>query len=445
MNLPQPASPAPADGLNAWSATALARVIAAGTTTAEAVVRACLERIAEREPEVKAWAAIDADAAIEAARRCDREPARGPLHGVPFGVKDVIDTAELPTGMGSPLYAGYRPKVDAACVALARAAGGIVLGKTITAEFAGSAPTITRNPLAPGRTPGGSSSGSAAAVADFMVPLAFGTQTGGSVLRPASFCGVIGFKPTFGTFNPVGVKPAAESFDTVGLIGRCLDDIELFTSVLVNDEQPRFFTAPDRAPRIGLCRTHLWDTAQPETVAAVETAADTLARAGAGVVTLDVPPSFARMAAERAVINCYERAHGLAAEWHAGRSAFSPQMTATCEKGLALRREDYVRALLYAQDCRRAVSALFDEVDVLLAPCVPGEAPEGLDHAGDPRFQEIWTLLHVPTLSLPTHRGPHGMPVGIQLVAPHYHEHRLFAVARWVEQRLGAHPAVPAH
>ncbi len=180
-------------------------------------MRACLDRIEAREPDVRAFAALDPELALAEARRRDREPSRGPLHGVPFGVKDVIDTADLPTGMGSRLYDGHRPRVDAACVALARAAGGIVLGKTTTAEFAGSAPTITRNPLALGHTPGGSSSGSAAAVADDMVPVAFGTQTGGSVLRPASFCGVIGFKPTFGTFNPVGVKPAAESFDTVGL------------------------------------------------------------------------------------------------------------------------------------------------------------------------------------------------------------------------------------
>ncbi|WP_206151310.1 amidase [Starkeya sp. ORNL1] len=423
--------------LNELPASEVARRIAAGETTSEAVVRACLDRIAAREPDVRAFATLDPELVLAEAKRRDREPPRGPLHGVPFGVKDVIDTADLPTGMGSKLYDGYRPRVDAACVALARAAGGIVLGKTTTAEFAGSAPTVTRNPLALGHTPGGSSSGSAAAVADDMLPVAFGTQTGGSVLRPASFCGVIGFKPTFGTFNPVGVKPAAESFDTVGLIARTLDDIELFTAVLVNDA-PRFTPRPESAPRIGLCRTHLWDTAQPETVAAVENAASALARAGAPVVEIGFPDSFSRLSVERAVINAYERAHSLAHEWHHGRDAFSPQMLATCEKGLGIRRAEYVQALRFAAECRRAVGALFENVDVLLAPCVPGEAPEGLEYAGDPRFQEIWTMLHVPTLTLPAHRGPRGLPVGIQLVGPHYEEGRLFAAARWVEARLAA-------
>ncbi len=207
--------------------------------------------------------------------------------------------------------------------------------------------------------------------------------------------------------------------------------------MLVNDP-PRFTTRPETLPRIGLCRTHLWSTAQPETVEAVENTARALARAGATVVEVGFPASFARLSAERAVINAYERFHSLAHEWHHGRDAFSPQMLATCEKGASIRRAEYVQALRFAAECRRAVGALFDNVDVLLAPCVPGEAPEGLDYAGDPRFQEIWTMLHVPTLTLPAHRGPRGLPVGIQLVAPHYEEGRLFAAARWVEARLAA-------
>lgn len=436
MAAPSPAHrPVAPEALNALSATELARGIAQGRFSAEAVMQAHLARIAAREPQVKAWAALDAEAALNAARRADRSPSRGPLHGVPFGVKDVIDTADLPTAMGSPLYDGYRPKVDAACVALARAAGALVLGKTTTAEFAGSAPTVTHNPLAPECTPGGSSSGSAAAVADFMVPLAYGTQTGGSVLRPASFCGVIGFKPSFGTFNPVGVKPAAESFDTVGLIARTLDDIELFTSVLTNDPGPQ--PMPETAPRIGLFRTHLWDSARPETVEAIETAARVLGGAGARIREIAVPEFFPRMTAERAVINAYERAHSLAAEWQFGRDAFSPQMLATCEKGFSLTRADYIAAQIFVADCRRAASALFEEVDVLLAPCVPGEAPVGLAYAGDPRFQEIWTLLHLPSLTLPTHRGPNGLPVGIQLIGAQYDEVRLLSAARWIGRQFG--------
>ncbi|HEY6865259.1 MAG TPA: amidase, partial [Burkholderiales bacterium] len=226
---------------NELTASDAARRIARRELTSEALVRACLERIEVREKTVRAWAFIDPDAALAQARERDREPARGALHGVPIGVKDVLDTADMPTEMGSPIYAGWRPRADAACVAIARAAGAVVLGKTVTAELAGMEPGATRNPLDPSRTPGGSSSGSAAAVADFMVPLALGTQTGGSVLRPASVCGVIGFKPSFGRYNRSGLKMAAESLDTIGTMARKIDDIELLDAALTR--------APARPPR----------------------------------------------------------------------------------------------------------------------------------------------------------------------------------------------------
>ena len=411
------------------SAVHIARMIAAGETTSEQVVRGCLDRIEEREPDVKAWVTIDPDLAIAQARSRDREASRGPLHGVPVGVKDVIDTADLPTQMGSAFYAGYRPKVDAACVALARSAGAIILGKTTTAEYAGSAPTVTRNPHALGHTPGGSSSGSAAAVADFMVPLVFGTQTGGSVLRPASFCGVIGFKPTFGRFNPVGVKPAAESFDTVGLIARSIDDIELTTAVLTRDDMRVARVAA--APRVGLCRTHLWSTAQPETRDAVDAAARRAEQAGARIEEIAWPASFEDLTSARATINAYERVHGLAYEWQFARDQMTPQTRKVCEAGLQVSAADYIAAQRLVRSRRLDAARLFERVDVLLTPCVAGEAPAGLDYAGDPRFQEIWTMLHLPALTLPTHRGPNGLPVGIQLVAPMDEEQRLFDAGRW--------------
>jgi Asp-tRNA(Asn)/Glu-tRNA(Gln) amidotransferase A subunit family amidase len=421
--------------LNQLTATQVAAGIEAGTFTAEAVVAECLERIAARDDVVRAWVAVDRQAALEAARQCDRSAAAGPLHGVPFGVKDVIDTASLPTQMGSPLYAGYQPRFDASCVALAKAAGAIVLGKTATAEFAGTAPPATRNPFNLDHTPGGSSSGSAAAVADHMVPLAYGTQTGGSTLRPASFCGVIGFKPTFGTYNVAGVKAAAVSFDTLGLIARSLDDIELFHTVLVGG-RPQGVAPLDRAPRIGLCRTHLWDQAEPETVAAVEAAAAGLARAGAIVTEFVPPPGFDQLSAHRAAVNGYERARGLAGEWFGGQQALSAQMVRTCASGFAVSRGDYVLALLAIERYRLLVDEHFSGYDVLLTPAASGAAPAGLAYAGDPRFQELWTLLHLPSVSLPGWRGPAGLPVGIQLVAPRYAERRLLSVARWVEARL---------
>jgi amidase len=418
------------------SATQIVAGIEDGAFTAEAVMRECLDRIAERDPLIRAWVAIDAEKSLEEARKCDRMSSRGPLHGVPFGVKDVIDTADLPTQMGSPLYKGHRVPYDASCVALARAAGAIVLGKTATAEFAGTAPPTTRNPLNPEHTPGGSSSGSGAAVADYMVPVAYGTQTGGSTLRPASFCGVIGFKPTFGSYNPVGVKPAAESFDTLGLIARSLDDIELFHAVLVGD-RPNSAALPDVAPRIGLCRTHLWDTAQPETVQAIEEAVRRLEAAGASVTDVAPPSGFDQLTVHRAVINAYERARSLAAEWFNGRDGFTAQMIRTCEAGFMVSRAEYINSLSFIERYRIAMGECFAGIDALLTPAAAGEAPRGIDYAGDPRFQELWTLLHVPTMTLPTHRGPNGLPVGIQLVTPRYHEPQLFTVARWVQDRMG--------
>src|SRR5947209_12437874 len=253
--------------LHMLSAGEIVRAIAAGEATCEAVARDCLERIDARESAVHAWASLDPELALRRARELDRGPPQGPLHGVPVGVKDIIDTADLPTEMGSPIYRGHRPATDAACVALLRAAGAVILGKTVTCEFAGMTPGPTANPHNLAHTPGGSSSGSGAAVADFMVPAALGTQTGGSVLRPACYCGVFGFKPTFGAFNRRGVYPAAESLDTIGLIARSLDDIELIGAVL----ELRTPSAPrqlDDAPRIGLCHTPLWKSAQQETVAA---------------------------------------------------------------------------------------------------------------------------------------------------------------------------------
>ena len=262
-------APLSTKALNELSATDLVARIAAGEITAEQVVAACLERIAAREGVVHAFASVDAELALKAARVLDRGPHRGALHGVPIGIKDVIDTADLPTEMGSPIDRGHRAAGDAACVALLRAAGDIILGKTVTCEFAGMTAGATTNPHDPARTPGGSSSGSGAAVADFMLPVALGTQTGGSVLRPAAYCGVIGYKPTFGAFNRAGLKFAAESLDTIGLIARTLDDIALVTAVLIGGK-PGASAPLGGEPRIGWCRTPLWDTAQPETRHAVD-------------------------------------------------------------------------------------------------------------------------------------------------------------------------------
>jgi amidase len=423
--------------LNRLTATEIVRATAAGEVTCEAVTRACLARIEAREGVVRAWASCDPELALRQARRLDQARDKSPLHGVPVGVKDIIDTCDQPTEMGSPIYRGHRPAADAACVALARGAGAVILGKTVTCEFAGMQPNVTTNPHNPAHTPGGSSSGSGAAVADFMVPVAYGTQTGGSVLRPASYCGVFGFKPTFGAFNRRGVYPAAESLDTIGLLARSIDDIELIAAVL--EMHPFAPLTLDRAPRIGLCRTPMWDKAQPETVAAIEDAAARLAKAGAPLREITLPEAFAGLRhAARETINNYERAAAMAHEWETSRAQISERLGKRIALGRAMPHDEYVAALRLGEDCRAQLPQAFGDCDVLLTPTCNGEAPRGLNETGDPGFQAIWTMLYTPAITLPTHRGPAGLPVGIQLVALPHQDRRLLACARWAWDKLGA-------
>jgi Asp-tRNA(Asn)/Glu-tRNA(Gln) amidotransferase A subunit family amidase len=426
--------------LNRVSASAAAGMIASGEASSEEVVDACLARIAEREPAVKAWAHFDPDAARETARARDRSPSRGPLHGVPIAVKDIIDTSDMPTEMGSPIYAGNRPLADAACVAAVRNAGAVILGKTVTAEFASSAPNETVNPFKPGHTPGGSSSGSAAAVGDFMVPAAFGTQTGGSVLRPSAYCGIIGFKPTFGLFNLTGVKPAAQSLDTLGLHARTPEDIELLTAVLLG-RAPRPLPVPGAPPRIGLCRTPLWHHALPETVAAVDEAVAALAGAGCRVVEVALPKEFDELDDERVKIHTYERSRALAWEWAHHKDRLGPRLRDEIERGRAVSFDDYATALQRGAAFRRRIDEAIAPFDAFLAPTADGAAPEGLAATGNPRFQAFWTILHLPTITLPTHLTPNGLPVGIQLVGHRYREEALLGLARWMLDVVGQKPA----
>ena len=420
--------------LNALSANEIADGVRSGTFSAEAVTQACLDRINAREDSVMAWEFLDPELALSQARAVDAAPEKGMLAGVPVGVKDIIDTRDMPTGMGSPVYDGHRPSVDAACVARLRSAGAIILGKTVTCEFAGLTPRKTVNPLDPTRTPGGSSSGSCAAVADLMTPVALGTQTGGSVLRPSSYCGIIGFKPSFDTFSLKGVFPAAESLDTLGLHARTIDDIELVTSALLSrDHKP----APEmpRPPVVGLCKTWMWDDAQPESRAAVEAAAEALKAAGANIRDLDLPEEFEWLGDVRGIINARERAAVMAGEWETDRDRLSEQLRNTVQAGLDTPFEEYLDAMYLMETCRARMNQAFEGCDVLLTPAVDGEAPIGLDDTGSPRFQALWTMLHVPTITLPTHTGPNGLPVGIQLVAPYRADRALMAIVRWT---LGA-------
>lgn len=419
--------------LNALSACEIARGVASGTFTAEAVTRDCLARIEERDNAVKAWAFVDPELVLNQARAIDRNGAKGALCGVPLGIKDIFDTFDMPTDMGSPIYRNNRTFADASSVALARRAGAVILGKTMTCEFAGLTPNVTRNPMNLDHSPGGSSSGSGAAVADTMCAVAYGTQTGGSVLRPASFCGVVGYKPTYNLIARSGIKFAAESRDTIGLLARNVDDIDLITSVLIAKPPSRVRDTP---PRIGFCRTHLWDHALPESKHALEDSARRLTAAGAHLRDVTLPERFSDLAEARTIVNPVERARSMAHEWNTNRALISPGLTRQIEEGLSIPYARYIESLQHMRECRDMLVDVFGDCDVLLAPCVTGEAPLGLASTGDTRFQEFWTALHTPAITLPTHKGPKGLPIGIQLVGRLYEDDTLLSAARWASERL---------
>lgn len=427
--------------LNKISAVDIVERTTSGAATCEQVARDCLARVEAREPVVKAWSFIDPDLVLREARALDARMTRGPLHGVPVGVKDIIDTADMPTQMGSPIYRGHRTLSDAGCVALLRAAGALIFGKTVTCEFAGPTAGITTNPHNAAHTPGGSSSGSGAAVADFMVPFGFGTQTGGSVQRPSSFCGIVGYKPSFGLINPQGVKPAAESLDTVGLMVRTVEDAALFMRVLTNSEPVQWLSG-DTPIRIGLCRTYAWGDAEEATRNAVEDAAGRLEQAGFSVRDVDLPSPCEELPKTREIINDFERARGMAWEWNAHAAQISEALAKSIRNGLAMPRARYVEALERVALCRQRAAGLFADVDVLLTPTANGEAPLGLANTGDHRFQSIWTQLRTPAVTLPTHAGPNGMPVGIQLIGARYADNRLLAIAQRVFAVLGRGPQI---
>lgn len=406
----------------------------AGTLTAVQLAEACLARVAAREPEVRAWVHINADDVLAQARACDAMPRRSPLHGIPMGIKDIIDVAGLPAEYGSPIYAGNRAVADAACVSALRKAGAIIMGKTVTTEFAMRHPNKTRNPLNLAHTPGGSSSGSAAGVADGMMPLGLGTQTGGSVLRPASYCGVVGFKPSFCVINRAGVKPNGESLDTVGLIARGVEDVLLGFPVVTECAAPAIDAVTQ--PRIGFCRTPQWAAAQPATVTTIEAAAATLARAGAQVTDYTLPPAFDALAKAHGVINDYEAYRALSHEIRSARDKISATVQSRIEGMAAHTMDDYLRARRTVTDCQWMLRDVFKQFDALLVPSAPGEAPLTLNSTGEPTFNAIWTALHVPAITLPAGKGLTGLPVGVQLVGAFGADYALLACAAWAESRL---------
>lgn len=416
------------------SAIEAVTAIEAGKLTSEMLVRACLDRIAEREVIVKAWAFLDPALAIAQAKAADATTG-GLLRGVPIGVKDIIDTHDMPTGHNSPIFQGKVPFGDAACVALSRTANGVILGKTVTTEFANRHPGPTTNPHNSVHTPGGSSSGSAAAVADGHVPLAFGTQTGGSVIRPAAYCGVIGYKPTFGDFSRVGIKMQCHSLDTLGLMARSLDDIALFRGAVLKLSPVKIDRGIAR-PRVGFCRTPIWDEASADTKKLLETMASRLSDKGASVVDVAFAPAYGDILDDHIAISGWESTRNYADERLRNPDKVSTELMAGLKRGLGVSLERYVSAQRKSVAFKAHVDSLFDKVDVLLCPSAPGEAPAGVEYTGDPRFNSIWTLAGTPCVTLPAGTGTKGLPLGIQLVGLRHEDDRLLSTAAWVAAHL---------
>ena len=422
--------------LNTLSATEAARQLADGRITSQALVHDCFERIAAREAEVQAWQYLAREAALNQARAADAGSRRGLLHGLPIGVKDLIDTEDMPTTYGSPIYAGHRPAWDAPCVALTRAAGGIVIGKTVTTEFALMHPGPTRNPHNSKHTPGGSSSGSAAAIADYMVALALGSQTAGSIIRPAAYCGVVGYKPSFGLISRVGIKVLSDTLDTVGTIARTVPDAALFAAAITGRNDLMISKPISVKPCVGICRTYEWKQAQPEMAAALESAAKSFATAGAKVKNLNLPPTYANLVQAQTDIMCVEQAQSLAHERLTHGTQLSERLRGMLEAGLRIPLERYDAAQTLARNCRRTLTEVFADCDVLLAPSAPGTAPEGTGTTGDPLFNRIWTLLRVPCVNIPVATAANGLPLGLQVIGAFGSDAQTLAAAHWLHQVL---------
>lgn len=399
-----------------------------GHASAE-LLEPCLAAIRAHEPVVRAWRELDVDAARAQARRLDAHAARGLLAGVPIAVKDIFLTEQFPTRYGSPIYEHGIAGTDADCVARARAAGALVLGKTVTTEFAYFTPGPTANPRDPSRTPGGSSSGSAAAVAAGMVPLAFGSQTAGSLIRPASYCGVFALKPTHGLHSLAGAKAMAPSLDTLGWLARDAGDLELMRCALAGEDYRPLPDARPDALRLGVCLTHEWHAIEPDGAQAFAHAQVLCTAAGAQLAPLVLPDALQGLMRAQQTIMAYEAARGLAAEWRDARARLSPAMQALIEAGLGCDAHSYAQALALAARGRAHLEHAMRDLDAVIAPAAPGEAPPGLARTGDPIFSRVWTLLGLPCVNVPGLAGPHGMPIGVQLVGRPGDERRLLAVA----------------
>lgn len=437
--------------MTAPSATLIAERLAAGAVSAREVTEACLARIAERDETVRAFAHIDPDHARAQADALDRHRKAGrplgALHGVPVGVKDIVDTADMPTENGTVLDAGRRPKMDATLVARLRAAGAVVIGKTVTTEFAFMHPGATRNPHDPDRTPGGSSQGSAAAVADGMVPLAVGTQTAGSVIRPASFCGVVGLKPTHGLVSLAGVLTVCRPLDTAGVFATTVEDAALLVDALAGhdpaDERTRPVARPDLlaaarrdppvSPRLAVVKGPTWHEASADVAGLLEEVTEAL---GDAADPVDLPDVFDNAWPAQQRIMKVGFARNLRHYRERGEGEISDVMRAAMDEGTAVSAVDYLSALDWQDVLAAGLDRIFERYNAILTPSAPGEAPHGLGSTGTAHFNFLWTLVRAPAITLPVAKGSNGMPIGLQLVGRPGEDARLLSVARWLTARL---------
>lgn len=405
-----------------------AQAITAGTLARSDVVAGYMAAIDDREGEIQAFAHLDR-------ARFGAEPAfTGPLAGLPVGIKDLIDTADMPTSYGSPIYAGHRPVGDAAIVGMVKHAGGVVAGKTVTTEFAAVTPGPTRNPANLARSPGGSSSGSAAAVAAGFVPFAIGTQTAGSVIRPASYCGVAGIKPSRGLLPNLGVKGLCWTLDTVGLFAATIPDLAFFMQAVVGTEH---HPAPRaEAPRLGVLRQAVLEQAEPAMARAVTAAVASVRTRGASVDELPADEALEAAQAAYGVIQDYEICRSLAFEVDTWGDRISPRLRNLLDAGWSISGDTYGEALARMRVAQRALERLFETVDALIAPSSTGSAPLGLDDTGSAIMNRLWTLLGVPAVNVPGLMDPQGLPLGIQVIGPVGRDKETLRIAAWVETAL---------
>lgn len=412
------------------TATEAAQLIRAGKLTVEKLARSCIARIAERDPLVHGWAYFNPDHVLDRARELDKMPYKGPLHGIPIGVKDVIDTYDMPTRHNSPRYFDNRPSVDAACVMTLRAAGALIFGKTETVEFASAGrQPLTRNPQSLDDTAGGSSSGSAATVADLHVPIALGTQTGGSTIRPASFCGIFAMKPTWGVVSREGAKGQSISTDTVGWFARSVADLELIcdTYAIEDDISPEPFSV--RGAKIAICQSPVWKHAETGTRDVLTKATALLQAAGAEIVELNLPELFTRLADAQEIIQQGESHAVFLSEYRLDRAGLHPDLRSKVENKSSVSRRALRDCYDLVAQCRVSFEKICESFDTLLTPSAPGEAPRGLQSTGWDIFNRIWSLLHAPCVNIPGFIGARGLPIGLTVTGPRFTDRKLLAVA----------------